>query len=343
MISKLMPYVMNRNCVILYVVISILFSNVLFQSALAESSNLYSYAKIEQYYKTDNYEKVLEQIRMLEQGRFGKNGKLKYSLRDDIEYYHYKLSARIKLNRIGSLRESTGLYDRLLQLDSARHYVSQPHYVTFVEHIKCVTETTLKKNQIGLTKTFVNVLARYGDTTWVYHAVYPRKESLNIVSKEVLWKFLKEYDYTQIDKKALATKKQSSIENQAWVLTKDYAFEFEKVRAIYIWITHNIKYDNSYTIYDGKTTFLTNTGVCSGYSSLFQEMCEKTGIKVYRVTGLANNGRGYGRHAWNLVEVEGQQFLLDTTWGVGTEYAANYYYLISEKELSKTHKIEEIR
>jgi transglutaminase-like putative cysteine protease len=334
---------MIRYSIIFSVLLYILFSHTPSLYASDAPSSSYSYVKVENLYKRGEYEKVLQQLRVLEQGRYGKDGKLKYSLRNDLEYYHYKLSTQIQLNRIDPLREMIGLYDRLLQLDSTRQYVSQPQYGAFVEHIKRVTETTLKKNQIGVTRKYVNVLARYGDTTWVYHAVHPRKETLNIASKEILWEFLKEYDYTEIDKKALATKKQSSIADQAWALTKDHTYEFEKVRAIYTWIVHNITYDYSYSIYDGKTTFKQNTGVCSGYSYLFREMCEKAGLKAYRVTGIANNGRGYGRHAWNLVEVEGQQFLLDSTWGSGLKYAMDYYYLISEKELAKTHKMEEIR
>lgn len=91
---------------------------------------------------------MLKKIRDLEKKRFGEEGKLKFSLRNDIKYYHYKLSSRLKLNRMGSLREAVGLYDRLLTLDSTEQYLHEPQYEAFRMQIKNAAETTLKKMRL---------------------------------------------------------------------------------------------------------------------------------------------------------------------------------------------------
>ncbi len=308
----------------------------------ATGTSSYSWKKIEKLYGQKRYERVLEEIKVLENARFGKNGRLNFSLRNNAAYYHYKLSSRIHLKRYVSIKEAIGLYERLLTLDSTRYYTSQPHYELFREHLRKTSEVTMRRNQIAITRKLVDALAQYGDTTWVYKSVYPKRELLHLANKVTLREYLKNYDYSQIDKKALTVKKQSSIENQAWALTKDYSYDFEKIRSIYIWIVHNITYDYSYSIYDGDLTFKKNTGVCQGYSILFKLMCEAADLKVFIVTGIADNGRKVDGHAWNAVEIEGELFLLDSTWGSGQKYAVDYYYLISERELAKTHKKEKM-
>ncbi len=313
----------------------------LFVCGTADAAS-YSLKKVEKLYARKKYEKVLAELRLLEKARFGKNGRLNFSLRNDAAYYHFKLSSKIYLNRYGSIKEAIGLYERLLALDSARYYTSQQQYEVFREHLQKTSEVTLRRNQVAITRKLVDALARYGDTTWIYSSVYPKRETLHLANKVALREYLKKYDYSEIDKKALAVKKQSSIENQAWALTRDYTYDFEKVRAIYIWIVHNIDYDYTYRIYYGDETFKKNTGVCSGFSYLFKQMCEAAQIKVYRITGTAFNGIKTDGHAWNAVEIDGETFLLDSTWASCVKEKTDYYYFISEKLLSRTHKAEEM-
>ncbi|MFC6997724.1 transglutaminase domain-containing protein [Rufibacter roseus] len=308
---------------------------------LTAASEDYSFKKAEKLFSRGKYEKVLDQIRLLERNRFSKEGRLKYSLYKEVRYYHYKLSSRILLKKIGSLKESVGLYKRLFLLDSTKQFVNQPQYQDFKQLIIKTLESTVDKNNLAASRLFVDVLALQGDTVAAYRKVYPVKEALYLANKEALHEFIKNYDYSEIDRKALMVKKQSSIENQAFALTKDFKYDFEKVRAIYIWIVQNISYDYSYKIYDAQTTFKANKGVCSGFSYLFKEMCLKAGIKAYRIEGYAE-GRPAGNHAWNSVEIEGYPFLIESTWASCIKEKTNYYYLISEKELSRTHKPEEV-
>jgi hypothetical protein len=75
-------------------------------------------------------------------------------------------------------------------------------------------------------------------------------------------------------------------------------------------------------------------------------MCREAGLKSYRVTGLADNTLGVGRHAWNLVVIQGQNFLIESTWAsCNRRKAANVekYYLPDEKEFGKPHWAKEIQ
>ena len=311
--------------------------------AFAKADDIsYSFKKIEKLYARQKYTEVLSHIRALEQARYGKNNNLNYSLHNNVKYYHYKLSARIQLRRYVSLTESMGLYKKLFSLDSASVYASQPHYSEFKEYIRKLSEVALKNNQIVATRKYVDFLAYTGDTTSVYRRVYTKTETLKSANKAALLATLKSFNYSKIDQKARSEKKQSSIANQAWVLTKDYKYDFQKVRAIYIWIVYNIDYDYTYSIYDGETTFKKGTGVCNGFSYLFQEMCEAAGIKAYRLVGKATSLGTTGLHAWNAVEIAGEQLLIDSTWASCVKEWTDYYYLISEKDLYRTNTLEKI-
>lgn len=107
--------------------------------------------------------------------------------------------------------------------------------------------------------------------------------------------------------------------------------EWEKTRAIWFWITHNISYDT--TAYFGKTkaayspeeVLVAGRSVCSGYAGLFLELGTRMGLEVIKVSGYA---KGYGydsgksdpggaNHAWNAIRIDGQWHLFDSTWGAG--------------------------
>lgn len=295
------------------------------------------YERVEKHYAKANYERVLKELSELDKARFGEDKALVKPLRGDVRYYHYKLSALLNSDKPVTLFDLLALYGRVRSLDTAHYYLAQPQYKIAREKLLSGTDKVLERSGVLAARRFVNAMASWGDTTATYRLVYPKKTDLNIVRKDVLWTYLREYDYSEIDRKAKATPKQRSIADQAFVLTKDYQYDFEKVRAIYVWIIHNIVYDYSYSIYDAANTFRRNTGVCSGYSYLFKEMCEYAGLKSYRITGMTKNST-LG-HAWNTAMVHGHEFLVDATWAAGVR-DKEYYYLISEKELSKTHRAE---
>lgn len=53
--------------------------------------------------------------------------------------------------------------------------------------------------------------------------------------------------------------------------------------------------------------------VCEGYAKAFQYLCDLNGLTCYTVTGTMSGGTGAGLHMWNIVTLDGQNYLVDVT------------------------------
>ncbi len=143
----------------------------------------------------------------------------------------------------------------------------------------------------------------------------------------------------------------------ALYLTKDLKKEDEKVRAIYIWITHNIQYDmaqiSTPITYTEETDIAEEAlknrkGVCEHYAQLFTRMCSAIGIPSYVIPGYTRQTDGAKidplNHAWNGVVVNNKYYLVDATWDAGYFNKGGYvhefqgdFFLIEPEEFLKTH------
>jgi hypothetical protein len=124
---------------------------------------------------------------------------------------------------------------------------------------------------------------------------------------------------------------EKSVETLAAYLNEKTSTDLEKVRAYYVWLTHNVVYDTK-TFFSGNPNPKTSAedalkykkAVCQGYSELFKSLCEQSGIPVFLISGYSK-GYGYSEsrkitaadHAWNAVFIDKQWHLLDATWGGG--------------------------
>ena len=117
-------------------------------------------------------------------------------------------------------------------------------------------------------------------------------------------------------------------------ITGDTSDNFLKVKRIHDWIADNIAYDTE-SYFGGshrgggglEDVLRKGSSVCEGYSTVFDRMCELAGIHSVKVSGYA---RGFGfnpwkpedptdsNHAWNAVEIDGEYYLVDTTWDAGS-------------------------
>ncbi len=113
-------------------------------------------------------------------------------------------------------------------------------------------------------------------------------------------------------------------------LTKDLTSDEDKIAAIHSWITHNIHYDVKQWIdYNSTPTplrkiLIRRKAVCTGYSSLFQEMCKYAQVQSIIVNGYTKNeftdlkDKFYlDEHAWNAVYVNNNWKLVDACWDAG--------------------------
>ncbi|XP_068574219.1 LOW QUALITY PROTEIN: kyphoscoliosis peptidase [Cebidichthys violaceus] len=144
-------------------------------------------------------------------------------------------------------------------------------------------------------------------------------------------------------------------------ITQGARNELERLRAIWVWLCHNIEYDvsgylgRSEKLCSPEEVIAAGRGVCCGYSSLCSEMCREVGIECQEVPGHSK-GIGYlqgqslknvkSDHLWNSVLLGGQWFLLDACWGAGrvdVQHGSfikrfdDFYFLTDPEEFVESH------
>lgn len=157
-------------------------------------------------------------------------------------------------------------------------------------------------------------------------------------------------DFSIISRRVRTIKSKSLIDLSKKI-TESYTTELEKVKAIFSWITQNIKYDvigasNPFSLYDDlkksikspvdsivqnfyndqivEKVIREKKAVCDGYARLFKALCDKSNIKSVVINGTARmyftpvGTNVYNGHAWNAVSIQNKWYLLDVTWASGT-------------------------
>ncbi|MFA9467937.1 MULTISPECIES: transglutaminase domain-containing protein [unclassified Streptococcus] len=129
--------------------------------------------------------------------------------------------------------------------------------------------------------------------------------------------------------------------------------DYDKVKYLYEYVIQHTQYhiealNNESLIWQdqsARSVFLEQESVCAGYSRAFQLLCQKAGLNCLYVAGdiVAYDYP----HAWNLVEIDGDYYPVDTTWGDPTFESAvagqdanhiNYSYLCTPREIfERTH------
>ncbi len=151
------------------------------------------------------------------------------------------------------------------------------------------------------------------------------------------------------------------IPSLANYLKQNAQLDIAKARAIYVWMTHNIRYDDqafnsgNYPDYTPKYVLENRKAVCDGYSRLFRTLGIAMGLEIEKVVGYS---KGYGYrvgqkisktdHAWNIIKINGQWKVFDATWGSGhgknvngrlvsTQEFDNYWFNLSPYEAIFNH------
>lgn len=131
----------------------------------------------------------------------------------------------------------------------------------------------------------------------------------------------------------------------------------ERAKAIHDWVADHVAYDvASYRSghippQTAEATFTTRLSVCAGYAELFTALGRAADLTVETVVGDARNGSGEPEgHAWNAIQLDGDWYLVDTTWDAGfvdeTSFTRRYrsaHFLIPPEIMGITHFPDEER
>ena len=158
----------------------------------------------------------------------------------------------------------------------------------------------------------------------------------SLPKKEDLFCYPKEADYTLLLDVA------QQIETEYGLHAN--SSEYEKVLAIYQYITKNFQYDDEMAElsveeivnylgdmpYPEEINFALKNqkAICSGYKRLFQALCYIFDIDCYTATGCVLFMEEW--HGWNIVKVDDQRYQADATWDAGLSLEQYRFFLRSD-------------
>ncbi|MBK9045542.1 MAG: hypothetical protein IPL74_02180 [Bacteroidetes bacterium] len=142
-------------------------------------------------------------------------------------------------------------------------------------------------------------------------------------------------ELSETDKKVIAIKSGGDTEKLHKAITEITSYKAEQVRAFYVWIAHHISYDVPESKnpqlnpvkQEPSTVLKSSKAVCHGYSRLFQELCNKSGIPCLLVNGYTKTADQFNPagHTWNVIFLDNSWQLIDVTWGAGGVNTSNRY------------------
>lgn len=120
--------------------------------------------------------------------------------------------------------------------------------------------------------------------------------------------------------------------------------EVEKIAAVHDYIirTHDYELQTAGSPFTVYTFMHEKQGVCMAYALLFEKMMDELGIPCFYVEGHAD-GEGDLGHAWNMVQLDGEWYHIDSTWNdLGTKVANHEirfrYFLRSDEFMKRDHQ-----
>jgi Transglutaminase-like superfamily len=122
---------------------------------------------------------------------------------------------------------------------------------------------------------------------------------------------------------------ETSIDAVAHYIADREPDPFARVKALHDWVADRIAYDgpafldHHVTMVDAdpEIVFKNRVGVCAGYANLMRSLGRAVGIDIAFVPGDARipgmKDLEGASHAWNAVNIEGHEYLVDATWDAG--------------------------
>lgn len=144
--------------------------------------------------------------------------------------------------------------------------------------------------------------------------------------------------YTTASQEAVVTERVELLLDE---LNLDGKRDYEKLCAVYDWMCDNIVYDydnlndESYVLkFSAYAALVNKTAVCQGYAVLLYRLMLELGIDCRVIAGTGNGGD----HAWNIVELDGLYYNLDSTWDASyAQLDLDYAYFLKCDDLFDDH------
>lgn len=206
-----------------------------------------------------------------------------------------------------------------------------------LNHTEKITVATLEPEVLKL--AFEDMSSDYGGLFWISgysYTEYTRNGEL--VSIE----FAPKYTMTYEERESMQKEIDARVETLLGGISSE-ASDYEKAKYVFEHLVREVDYDkeaeNSQNII---STFIDQKTVCQGYASGVLYLLDRLNIPGVIVTGSANGEA----HAWNLVQLDGEYYYMDATWGNSSyldedsqeEEFVNYSYMtFTTEEMSATH------
>lgn len=230
---------------------------------------------------------------------------------------------------------STGRYV-YTTLDGECQRVYDELYQAMTGHAASVPVSTL--SEAVLDEAYKALTADHGEIFWVSGYAYTRyTQGGDVIGLD----FAPNYTKTWEERESLQAQIDAKVEEILSGLPSG-ASDYEKAKYVFDYLAANVDYragapENQNIV----SVFVYGETVCQGYASAMQYLLTMMDIKAAIVTGEANGTA----HAWNLVQMDGQYYYMDPTWG-NSSYAGgedkgrfvNYnYFGVTTEDLIKTH------
>ncbi len=221
----------------------------------------------------------------------------------DVPEYKYDNLAR----RNALSDEDKQIYDDI--------YTALINFDTYDTHIRLSDD--IKKFDKKVTDIYFNsVLIDHPEIFWTMG-----ESSASSLSKMLKTEYQIDFNiqYSAEEIKTYEDKLNSSIDNAIKKAPSDNASDYDKALWAYEWIINNCTYDKETLSDNYDNPLITNAyGVfceghsnCNGYAKAYQLLMQKFNIPCTIIRGTADKIF----HAWNVIELDGKCYHVDTTWG----------------------------
>lgn len=133
-------------------------------------------------------------------------------------------------------------------------------------------------------------------------------------------------------------------------LVKPEMKDYEKELVLHDYLVNNATYDkrlysgnmpeDSYTAYG---VLINGTGVCQGYAEAMNRLLLASGIESIVAVGETKDRTKWIGHAWNIVNLDGEYYHLDSTWddpvtSDGSNKLVHSYFNVTDEQISRDHR-----